>query len=102
MKSPPVLALAAFLAAGFPFPARAQEPEAAPSLFAAAEPTGPVTLVELDATFARLHTIDGAGAHRARLTILSDLARRCTSEEWSFVTALMVGEIRQGALRAIV
>jgi len=65
---------------------------------------GPVATLDLrdvDKVFARLLSVRGknSGAERARL--LGDLFARATAQEQSFLGALLVGEVRQGALEGM-
>ncbi len=66
-------------------------PAAAPSL----------TLLEVDRAFDELTQIKGAGSGARRMDALRALFSRATAEERDFLVRLMVGELRQGALRGI-
>jgi DNA ligase-1 len=72
---------------------------AASSGAAAAEPV--LTLREVDATFDQIARIKGKGASATRAGALSTLLGRATPDEQDFLVRLMVGELRQGALRGL-
>jgi DNA ligase-1 len=68
---------------------------------AAAEPS--LTLADVDASFAAIAaTPAGAGSIRGRKEQLGRLFARATAAEGEFLAALAVGEVRQGALGALV
>jgi len=71
--------------------ARDKEPAAAPSL----------ELRDVDETFDRLQAAKGknSGAEKARL--VAELFARATADEQRFLGALIVGEVRQGALEGV-
>jgi DNA ligase-1 len=62
---------------------------------------GTLTLAEVDAAFAELAAIAGAGSARRRSERLSQLLRRATVEEQDFLVRLLYGELRQGALEGV-
>ena len=64
------------------------------------EPT--VTVAELDATFQQLSELSGKGSAGRRDQLLRGLFARLSVGERDFVARLMVGELRQGALEALV
>ncbi len=66
----------------------------------AAEPS--VTALELDEIFRTLSELSGKGSASQRSELLRDLFSRLTAEEADFVARLLVGELRQGALEALV
>jgi ATP-dependent DNA ligase I len=66
----------------------------------AGEPT--LTLLEVDATFDRVAACAGKGSTTERRRLLGELLSAATDEEQQFLRALVVGEIRQGALAALV
>ncbi len=68
------------------------EPASAPSL----------TVSELDRAFIDLAAIGGPGSVAARQALIGSIIERSTAVEQRFVRALMVGEIRQGALGGVV
>jgi DNA ligase 1 len=67
---------------------------------AASEPS--VTVVELDAIFQALSQLEGKGSTKRQGELLRDTFARLTAEEQDFVTRLVLGELRQGALEALV
>ena len=67
-----------------------------------AQRTGSPTLEVLDDTFARLGALGGPGSAKRRLGVLRSLLEPLDAEERAFVQGLFLGELRQGALRAIV
>jgi DNA ligase-1 len=69
--------------------------ERAPAL----EPT--LTLQEVDAAFSVLAAVSGKGAGAARAEHLAALFGRATAEEQDFLARLIVGELRQGALKGV-
>jgi DNA ligase-1 len=58
-------------------------------------------LLEVDAALRRIGSLAGAGSQAARRTELHDLFVRATAEEQRFLRALLMGEIRQGALEGV-
>lgn len=66
----------------------------------ATEPT--LTVAEVDHTFAAIADLSGAGSQNARRLLLASLLGRATAEEQRFIGALVTGELRQGALAALV
>jgi DNA ligase-1 len=60
------------------------------------------SLQELHAVFERLRTAAGAGSERARVDLLAALNERLNADERDFLSGLLLGELRQGALRALV
>jgi hypothetical protein len=82
------------------------EPDVLP-LFANVQPAGPIatqspTLVEVDRAFETLRHVSGAGATKKKQAILQGLMAPMAQDERRFLGALLVGELRQGALRALV
>jgi DNA ligase-1 len=67
---------------------------------AAAEPT--LTVAEVDAALAGVAGLSGAGSQAARRAALNALLARATASEQAFLRALVLGDIRQGALAAVV
>jgi DNA ligase-1 len=67
---------------------------------AGAEPS--VTLSELDAALGRIATAAGRGSTGERQRLLRELLLRLTGPEQRFLGALLVGELRQGALEGLV
>ena len=72
--------------------------EARPSV-SAATPT--LDLVEVDQTFTQLQSARGKRSGAERQRILSELLSRSTADEQSFLAALAIGEVRQGALDGV-
>ncbi|MPZ43984.1 MAG: ATP-dependent DNA ligase [Betaproteobacteria bacterium] len=70
------------------------EPGSAPS-----EPA--LTLPDVDAAFAELASASGKGSATTRAQSLSALFARATAPERDFLARLVVGELRQGALKGI-
>jgi DNA ligase 1 len=58
-------------------------------------------LRELDAVFDKLSSTSGRNSAKERARLLEDLFTRATAAEQSFLSALLVGEIRQGALEGV-
>lgn len=61
----------------------------------------PLTLLEVDAAFDRLATEQGPGSTERRVAELGRLFSRATPDERRFLSQLLVGEIRQGALEGL-
>lgn len=66
----------------------------------AAVPT--LTVAEVDAALAHVASLSGAGSVAARRAALHGLMARATASEQAFLRALVLGDIRQGALAAVV
>jgi DNA ligase-1 len=66
---------------------------------AAAEPT--LTVADLDEAITAIQETSGAGSAGLRRGLLTELLRRATEAEASFVKRLFTGELRQGALAGI-
>lgn len=66
----------------------------------AAEAT--LTVSEVDARLAALAAVAGPGSKQARRDAVAALLAAATSSEAAFLRALLVGEVRQGALAALV
>src|SRR6478609_6472085 len=66
----------------------------------AAEPS--LTALELDAIFHELAGLSGKGSAGRQSQLLNELFGRLTADEADFVARLLVGELRQGALEALV
>src|SRR5689334_3478010 len=67
---------------------------------AAAEPE--LSVADVDAALGRLAGLSGAGSQAARRAELAALLARATESEQAFLVALMLGDLRQGALAAVV
>jgi DNA ligase-1 len=68
----------------------------------AAAPAASLTIVEVDRVLADLAAQRGAGSATARKRLLGGLLARATAEERAFLSGLLVGELRQGALDGLV
>jgi DNA ligase-1 len=60
-----------------------------------------IGLHEVDGAFGDLVQIKGKGASARRADVLRNLFARATAEEQDFLVRLIVGELRQGALRGL-
>ncbi len=56
---------------------------------------------DLDATFSEIADVQGSGAEQRRRIMLGMLFARATRDEKQFLTRLLAGELRQGALEGI-
>ncbi|MEV4688956.1 ATP-dependent DNA ligase [Microbacterium sp. LWH3-1.2] len=65
----------------------------------AGEPT--LTVLDVDASLSRLAAADGAGSVLARRSELEALAGAATADEWEFLSRVMIGELRTGALEGV-
>lgn len=61
-----------------------------------------LTLCEVDAIFAGMAELAGAGSQGRRTVALHDLMSRATGDEQRYLCGLITGELRQGALDALV
>ena len=61
-----------------------------------------LTIIEVDRRFAEIATLSGSGAGRGRKDAFGALLARATALEQGFLGALAIGELRQGALDAVV
>ena len=77
----------------------------AAALWAAKDVAGADTpglhLADVDDAFAQIASIKGQGASAARLERLRHLFQRATRAEQDFIVRLLLGELRQGALEAV-
>ena len=67
-------------------------------------PAGPpptLQLLEVHETLSRVQAISGRGSHAARREDLQQLFGRATELEQRFLAALLIGELRQGALEGV-
>ena len=64
--------------------------------------TPELTIADVDAAFGDLAAISGPGATAARTHLVETLMVRATADEQDFLARLIVGELRQGALQALV
>src|SRR3954469_9035481 len=67
---------------------------------AAAEPS--LNVADVDAALQRVAALSGAGSVAARRAALRELMARATAPEQAFLRNLVLGDIRQGALAAVV
>ena len=67
----------------------------------AAAAVGALTLGEIDSVLASLATLRGPGSAAGRDQALGSLFSRATSRERGFLTQLLAGELRQGALAGV-
>ncbi len=58
---------------------------------------GPLTVEEVDATFAAAEAVSGPGSTTARRDLLHGLLARADSAQWRLIAGLVTGELRQGA-----
>ena len=65
----------------------------------AAEPE--LTVAEVEATFDRIGALSGAGSQAARREAVREILSRATADEQRFLTALLLGDIGQGALAGV-
>lgn len=70
---------------------------------ASAPPAGEASLEirDVDRALAQLATVQGKGADQLRRDLLRSLMGRATEAEQQFLRALLIGELRQGALEGI-
>jgi len=66
---------------------------------AAAEPT--LELRDVDRAFDELQAVRGKNSAAERLRLLKNLFARATADEQQFLMALVIGEVRQGALEGV-
>ena len=59
-------------------------------------------VLEVHEAFARLSVLAGAGSQAARTAAVADLFGRATAEEQAWLRGVVTGEVRQGALDALV
>jgi DNA ligase-1 len=65
-------------------------------------PSSDPTVLELDEAFTKLAELSGKGSAQRRQALLQELFGRMNEQERDFVARLVLGELRQGALEAIV
>ncbi len=66
-----------------------------------APPPSTLDLLEVDSAVSRVAAIAGPGSQAARREELSGLFARATEPEQRFLTGLLLGELRQGALEGV-
>jgi len=59
-------------------------------------------LRDVDAVFDKLASVRGKNSGSERARLMGDLFARATGEEQAFLAALMIGEVRQGALEGVI
>ncbi|MGH7560682.1 MAG: ATP-dependent DNA ligase [Gemmatimonadales bacterium] len=64
-------------------------------------PVPDLTLADVDRSLERIKEAKGRGSARLRLELLRELFAKSTAEEQQFVRALVIGEVRQGALEGV-
>ena len=64
-------------------------------------PTATLDLLDVDRAFDALQSAKGKGSAAARLHVLRELFARATTDEQAFLSALVIGEVRQGALEGV-
>jgi DNA ligase-1 len=64
-------------------------------------PTPSLTLREVDATFGRIGETTGAGSQAVRRELIGRLYTQATAREQEFLTRLLLGDLRQGALAGL-
>jgi DNA ligase 1 len=58
-------------------------------------------LVDVDRTFDALQAVNGKGSAAERARLVRELFARATPDEQRFLSALLIGEVRQGALEGV-
>ena len=58
-------------------------------------------LADVDRAFDALQAVKGKGSTAERLRLIRELFARATADEQEFLTALAIGEVRQGALEGV-
>jgi DNA ligase-1 len=101
--TPDEVAIAIGFFIGWPRQGRLGVGWAAVSDASAAEPAVQATLglLDVDQTFDALKAAKGKGSSGERLRLLRALFERATTDEQRFLAALVIGEVRQGALEGV-
>ena len=68
---------------------------------AAAAGTSTITIAEVDAALSIIKGTDGKGSQAVRRNLLTALLESCTGAEQEFLSRLLIGGIRQGALEGV-
>lgn len=63
--------------------------------------TPTLTIADVDEFLSRLTTLSGAGSSTQRTTAVRDLTSRATEREQDFVSRMLLGEMRTGALEGV-
>ncbi len=58
-------------------------------------------LASMDSSFDEIAGVEGKGSKDRRLTLLTALLARCAPDDQGFIAGLVLGELRQGALEAV-
>jgi len=66
-----------------------------------AKPDEPLTLAQVDQAFEQISRVSGGGSQGTRTRLLRSIFRRGSAEERDFLSRLVMGELRQGALGGI-
>lgn len=66
-----------------------------------AEGTPSVTVGAVDDTIDRIQSTTGSGSRASRAALLADLFRQATAPEQEFLTRLLLGDLKQGALDGV-
>ncbi len=61
----------------------------------------PLAVQDVDDAISRLAAERGAGSTERRTAVLARLFSRASADEWRFLSQLLIGEIRQGALEGL-
>ncbi|WP_404433763.1 ATP-dependent DNA ligase [Microbacterium lacus] len=61
-----------------------------------------LTVADVDAALSRLAATEGTGSTATRRAELAALASRATAPEWDFLSRVILGELRTGALQGVV
>jgi DNA ligase-1 len=75
--------------------------DAAAALTEAGSETAGLEIREVDRILSELAAVKGAGSDRQKRSLLHSLLSRATAHEQTFLSGLLLGEIRQGALEGI-
>jgi DNA ligase-1 len=67
----------------------------------AAAETATLQVLDVDRALERMANVQGPGADRTRRELLNHLFQQATEHEQQFLTGLLLGELRQGALEGI-
>ncbi len=63
--------------------------------------TSTLEILEIDGILQKITGVSGSGSQRQRLELLQSMFSRATEAEQQFLTGLLIGELRQGALEGI-
>jgi DNA ligase-1 len=65
-------------------------------------PGNPLSIRELDDVFEKMSSLGGKGSQKARVELLSEIARRASKDERGFLVGLLFGEVRHGAGEGVI